>query len=137
MKNLDKIKKREKEYYLNNLDKLKKSQIEYNKNNLTKIKEREKEYRIKNIDKLKTSEKDYRITNKDKIKDKRREMIFQNNPHYVPLYSWKSREQSRKNLELIASQLQITNLSDWYRISWDQIKQFGGKILIILINKEV
>jgi hypothetical protein len=63
-------------------------------------------------------------------KDKQSEIKKQKDPNYIPYYSWKTREQSRKNLESIALLLHITDLNDWYRISSYQINQFGGGSII-------
>jgi hypothetical protein len=119
-KNQDKIKESQKEYRINNTDKIRDIQNEYYKNNIGEIKECHREYYIKNQDKIKKVEKAYRM----KIRD----IQAQTKP-IIPYYSWKSRELSRKNLESIASFFQIKELSDWYRISFEQIRQFGGIIL--------
>jgi hypothetical protein len=146
MNNLDKIKESKKDYYLKNTDKINSQKVystkkqviikEYCEKNRDKIKESQrdffmkndysKKYEIKNLDKIKERKKEYY---KNKIKDKVREIRTQKNPNYIPYYSWKSREQSRKNFDSIASLLHITDLSDWYRISSNQIQQLGGKII--------
>jgi hypothetical protein len=117
-KNLDKFKERKKDYYKNSMDKTKESKKEYYKENLNKIKESKREYYKDNLNKIKETQKEYRMKN--------REIRIQKNPNFFPNYSWKSREQSRMNMESIATKFQITDLSDWYRISVDQMKQFGG-----------
>jgi hypothetical protein len=142
LKNLDKIKESKKEYRNNNKDKIKEGKKEYRAKNLGNIKESKQVYYLNNRDivkenqkvyykknqvHIKESKKEYYQKFKDKIKENEKEIRIQKNPTYTPYtYSWKSREQSRNNLESIASILHITDLSDWYRISLDQILQLGG-----------
>jgi hypothetical protein len=114
MENLDKIKEKEKKYRTKNKDKIKESLIEY---------------RIQNLNHIKEGQKGYRTKNKVKMRENRMKKETEKNPSFVPNYSWKSREESRKNFESIASLFHITDLSDWYRISFTQIKQFGGVVL--------
>jgi hypothetical protein len=142
MKNKDKIKESEEEYRTKNKIKIE----DYRITNKEKINEWKKEFRLKNIENLKEfrmnnkdKTQEYIIKNKDKIEenkkefrmknsDKLREIKVQMNPNYVPNYSWKSREQSRLNFESIALMFHITDLSDWYRISSNQMKKLGGII---------
>jgi hypothetical protein len=140
IKNEDKIKeykrKYKKEYYLKNKDKLNKSQKEFQKEYYLKNKDKlnesqkefQKDYYLKNIDKIGENRKDYGNENKLTIRENKIKKKIERNPSYIPRsnYSWKSREESRKYFESIAPLLHISDFSDWYRISGDQIKQFGG-----------
>jgi hypothetical protein len=73
---------------------------------------------------------EYRIINRDKSREFRINKSTEENPNFVPNYSWKTRQQARMNFESIASLLHITDLSDWYRISLDQIKLIGGIVIL-------
>jgi hypothetical protein len=126
-----KIKENKIKYYHKNLDKIKDIQNEYNTRNQAKLKEHKKEYYKKNLDKIKETQSKYYQKNRlGKIKEAKqkyyKQIRFENNSNFIPNYSWKTREQSRISIESIATLFQITDLSDWYRISVDQIKQFGG-----------
>lgn len=126
MSNTKKVKE---DYKTTNKDKIKENKIEYYKKNKDNIqeyyvlnKDKRKEYRIKNQDKITESERKYKLKNREKARDFR----IQKDPNYIPYDSWKTREQSRKSLESIASLLHIKDLSDWYRVSLNQIKHLGG-----------
>jgi hypothetical protein len=121
IKNLEKFKESDKEYRMKNNERIN----EYRHISKTKT----KDYRINNLDKLKVIRKEYKIKNKDKLRVIRMKKKREKNPNFVPSYSWKSREESKMNFDSIASLLHITDLSDWYRISLDQLKDFGGIVI--------
>jgi hypothetical protein len=135
-KNVDKIKASINEYYKLNINKIKESKKEYRMNNQVKIKDTKKEYYKNNLNKIKEIQKEYYSKNLDKIKNSNKD-VQKNNPNYIPYYSWRSREESRKNFESIALLLHIKDFSDWYRISSNQIHQLGGIIFSSFFEKYV
>ncbi len=150
LKNKDKIKehnKKEKymEYWKNNKEKKKEYDQKYNIQNKEKKKDYNREYRKQNKEKL----KEYYLLHKDRINDFYREYYLQNkenikqsnikkniernNGVYVPLNSWIRNESVREYFERIAPLLHINDLSDWYRISRNQIIDMKGIIPIFRI----
>ena len=90
------------------------------------MKEYRKNYYKKNLDEIKENQQNNQIKTKESHKKYYRKIRSQKNPNYKPCYSWKSREESRKNFESVASLFHITDLSDWYRISITQINKSKG-----------
>jgi hypothetical protein len=141
-KNQIKMKEYRKDYYKKNLDEIKETRNEYYKKNLDEIKETRRDYYKKNLDEIRKYRIDYYKKNQNIIKTKgnykkenRKEYYRKirnlKNPNFIrPYYSWKSREEARKNFESVVSLFHITDFSDWYRISQDQIRQSEGLIYI-------
>ncbi len=133
---LNKEKKKEycQKYSIQNRDKMKEYFRDYYIQNKEKKKEYKREYYHKSIDKI----KEYKIKNKEKInqyfRKKNIEKQIEKNDNYVPLNSWKTNELIREFFEKIAPVLHINDLSDWYRISREQIIDLKGIIVIIVTS---
>jgi hypothetical protein len=73
--NKEKIKEKDKQYYINNKEQIKEHQKKYKQDNKDKIKEKDKQYYQDNKEKIKEHKKQYREDNKDKIKAYQKEKV--------------------------------------------------------------
>lgn len=120
---------KQKEYREKNKEKLKESKRKYYI--LTKEKRQilEKEFYLKNREKIKERQKEYRLKNREILREKAREYAFlkkkEKDENYVRKlnFSFKDEKSTREYFEQISKQFHISELSDWYRISRNQILQ--------------
>ncbi len=128
-------KEKRKEYSIKNNDKLKEYRREYYLQHKEKKKQSSREYKILNKDKQKEYDQNYYLLNREKIKHLYvQKNIERNNGIYVPSNSWTSDESIRQYFDVISPLLHISDLSDWYRISRDQIVDLKGiKISFLLL----
>ena len=127
IQNKEKMNKISRNYYLQNKEKMKKLVCEYRKLHRDKLKEYYRLYSIRNKEKI----KNYQLKNREKLKKLLiKKNIERNNGLYVSLNSWKSEESIRQYFDKISPLLHIDDLSDWYRISRNQIIELKGILLI-------
>jgi hypothetical protein len=95
--------------------------------------ESKRRYRLENKDRKREYFRRYNYLNKDKIRDSNRQYRVEHHsnpeiylPRNIESKSWKSPELVREYFESIAKQLNISNFSDWYRISRMQVIELEG-----------
>jgi len=133
LKNNKKIKEHKREYNLKNKVKIQEHKREYYSKNKEERKEFGREYRLKNKEKIIEHSREYYSTNKEEKKEYSREKYVQkkkdSDPSFVlkkATYCWKNRNSVRSFFEVAAKIYRIVDFSDWYRVSYGQIKMAGG-----------
>jgi hypothetical protein len=146
-RNKDKLKESKSSYYLRNLE-IKREYASHKDpkwrdrdngpRNKKKDREYVRQYLVRTKDQKRVYDRQYRLDNKDKARDYSRLKYLRNhgnpasyNPRHAALKSWRAPELVREYFESIAKQLQISDYTDWYRISRLQIYDLGGMLQLI------
>jgi hypothetical protein len=121
------------QYDLDNADRKREYDREYHRRHKAKISESKRLYYVQNQDLLQELTRRYSQQHKDKIRDVNRQHRVRNHsnpeaylPRNIESKSWKSPDLVREYFESITHQLHISNFSDWYRISTEQLKDLEG-----------
>ena len=108
---------------------------EYRNNNKEMISELKKKHYLKNKERINEAQKVYYRKNKEKILEHQKVYHLKKNQkkneNYVPrkkYYSWRDRGLTRIYFDSLAILFNISEMTDWYRISMGQIRKAGGMI---------
>lgn len=143
-KNDEKLKLYYRDYMIQNKEKKMQYNLKYKLKHNEKVLEYERTYRLLKKLKKKDYNREYRLKNGDKLRELARMTNImkkiQKNSNFIPppkLKSWKSIESLRNYFESTSRTLHITELSDWYRVSRNQIHETGGIYLLFTFYSDL
>lgn len=102
---------------------------------------KQREYHLRNKEQINIAKQEYYLDNKETMMRKRDKAeraakarlkyissLLEPNDYSPHMFSWKTSDQVRAFFDSIAPRLQITDPTDWYRISRSQILELGGTL---------
>jgi hypothetical protein len=137
MRHKDSVREYRREYNDRKSDAKRLSNRQYHADNKDTVRDYYRKYYLRNKDNLREMRRDYKIRNRDNVLDSQRDYYLRSKDYpeyYSPrkraLRSWKSPELVRKYFDSVAEQLSVSNYTDWYRISRNQVARLGGMLLV-------